>query len=94
MLFGHIDNEKIDFLKRSHSSEFYEDEYLKTLLKRTLLLRMNYNKLTIGGSSLDAFVSGLIDTDLPILHIQEKNFYPIEGETVEKGVMLKKIDDF
>ncbi len=94
ILYEKIDQKMINFLKKSDSQSFYENEYVKILLKNTLSLRMNYNKFTIGWSSLDAFISGLMDSDFPILHMQEKNFYPVSGETVEKKAILKKVDDF
>ena len=92
ILYEKIDKEMIQLLKKSNCEIFHQDEYVKSLLKNTLLLRMNYNKSTVGWSSLDTFV-GLIDSDLPVMHIQEKDLYSIDNETVGKKEIFEKIKD-
>ncbi len=93
ILVGKVDQKMINLLKISDCKTFYENNYVIDLLKRTLTLRLNYNESTIGGSSLDSFITGLIDSNLPILHMQEKHFYSVSGETVNKKEMLKKVDE-
>lgn len=87
-----IDQDNICLLKWIHCKDLYKNNYIQELLKKTLLLRINYNSWTIGWSCLDAFISWFIDSDLPILHIQEKYIYGQENKTAWKNEILKRID--
>ena len=40
---------------------------------------------------MDAFITSLIDSNLPVLHIQENNLFIIDDDTIEKAEIIKKI---